>query len=513
MGKPYLRVDSEDKVTGRAHYAGDIRLDGMLYARILRPPAHGATLKSADTSAAEKVEGAQVVRDGNMIAVLHETPDGADSALMKIKADWDVPQAQADDKTIFDYLLKNAPGGNVADRGGNLDEGRKRAAEVLEESYYNAYVAHAAMETHTALAHVEGDKATVWASTQAPFRVQPEVANALGLRPENVRVITPFVGGGFGGKTSGPQAVEAARLSRLAGKPVQVMWTRAEEFFLDTFRPASIIKIQSGITDAGEIVFWDNAVYYAGSRGSDLFYNVPNHRTSIYGEWMGGRVAHPFSVGAWRAPANNSNTHARESQIDVMAAKAGMDPIEFRIKNLEDKRMIRVLETAAEKSGWKPAKAPSGRGFGVACGIDAGTYVATIAEVAVDKVTGRIQVKRVVCAQEMGIVINPAGATIQMEGCITMGLGYALAEEIRFNGGRILDKNFATYSLPRFSWLPKIETVLVEANDISPQGGGEPAIVTMGGVIANAVFDATGARPMQLPMTRQRVKQAMANQT
>jgi CO/xanthine dehydrogenase Mo-binding subunit len=216
-------------------------------------------------------------------------------------------------------------------------------------------------------------------------------------------------------------------------------------------------------------------------------------------------------VGPWRAPANNTNTFARESQIDIMASKANMDPVEFRLKNLTDDRMSRVLRAAAEQFDWTPSKSPSGRGLGVACGIDSGTYVATIAQVEADRTKGHIQVKRVVCAQDMGVVINPEGARLQMEGCITMGLGYVLSEEIHFKGGRILDLNFDTYELPRFSWVPKIETVLVKAEDISAQGGGEPAIICMGAVIANAIYDATGARLSQLPMTPARVKEAVAN--
>jgi len=191
-----------------------------------------------------------------------------------------------------------------------------------------------------------------------------------------------------------------------------------------------------------------------------------------------------------------------------MAAAAGIDPVEFRLKNLTDAKMLGVVKAAAERFGWTPAKAPSKRGYGVACGIDAGTSVATIAEVAVDAKTGKVQVKRVVCAQDMGIVINPEGAKIQMEGCITMGLGYTLTEEVHFKDGKILDTNFDTYELPRFSWVPKIETVIIDSKE-TPQGGGEPAIILMGAVIANAIFDATGARLFQLPMTPDRVKGAL----
>jgi len=470
-------------------------------------------LKSLDVSAVERLEGFKLVRDDDLIAVLHKNPDEAENALAQIKAEWDLPEAQPDDESIFEHLLRKAARSNIAERKGDVGTGEKLADSVIEETYLNSYVAHATMETHAALANVESDKATVWASTQTPFRLQEELVGVLGLTSENVRVITPFVGGGFGGKSNNLQAVEAGRLSKLAGKPVQVAWSRKEEFFYDTFRPAAVVKIKSGITESGKAVLWDYNVYFAGERGSTLFYDIPHHRTAVCGEWGRGDGAHPFATGPWRAPSNNTNTFARESHIDIMAAKAGMDPLEFRLKNLADERMIRTLKAAAERFGWTPSKAPSGRGVGIACGVDSGTYVSTIAEVKVDEETGKVQVKRVVCAQDMGIVVNPEGAKLQMEGCITMGLGYALTEELRFRGGDILTSNFNTYEIPRFSWVPEIETILVKAEEISPQGGGEPAIIVMGGVIANAVCDATGARLFQLPMTPERIKAAIAKRT
>jgi isoquinoline 1-oxidoreductase len=509
VGKPVSRTDAAEKVTGKAVFAGDIRLPGMLYARILRPPAHGAKIKSVDTSAAEKIKEVRVVKDGDLIAVLHKHPDGAEKALTKIKVQYDLPEAKVDDKTIFDHLLKVAPEGEAVDQGGNLQTGEKLSTDIFEETYLNSYVAHATTETHTAVAKIEGDKATVWASTQTPFRAKESIAQVLGFPPENVRVIPLFVGGGFGGKTSNRQADEAARLAKLAGKPVQVAWSRAEEFFYDTFRPAAVVKIKSGIKDSGKISLWDYTVYFAGERGSQQFYDIPHHRTSSTGGgWRGTPGSHPFGTGAWRAPANNTNTFARESQIDIMAIKAGKDPLEFRLKNLKDKRMIRVLTAVAEKFGWAKSKPSNGRGYGISLGIDAGTYVAHMAEVEVDK-KGAVQVKRVVCAQDMGLSINPEGAKMQMEGCITMGLGYALTEEIHFKGGEILDLNFDTYEIPRFSWIPKIETVIIDAKDSPPQGGGEPAIICMGAVVANAIYDATGARLFQLPMTPERIKAAL----
>jgi CO/xanthine dehydrogenase Mo-binding subunit len=216
----------------------------------------------------------------------------------------------------------------------------------------------------------------------------------------------------------------------------------------------------------------------------------------------------PFAVGPWRAPGANANAFGRESQIDIMAAKAGIDPVEFRMKNLTDARMRRVLDAAAKQFGWTPKAGPSGRGVGVAIGADAGAYVANMAEIRVDKTSGRIQVTRVVCAQDCGIVVNPDGAKQQIEGGVTMGLGYCLTEEVHFKNGDVIDRNFGTYQLPRFSWLPKIETVMI-ASDQPPQGGGEPSIVPMGAVLANALFDATGVRMRQLPLTAPRVLAAL----
>ena len=509
VGKPADRKDAVLKATGKAQYAGDIRLPGMLYARILRPPAHGAKLKTIDLSGAEKTEGARVIQDGEMIAVLHSSFDLAEAALSKVKAEWEVPEATVDDETIYEHLVKVAPAGDVVEEKGNLEEGRKLAASVFEETYFAPYVAHAPMEPHTATAKIEDGAATVWASTQRPFGLQEEVAQTIGLAMEKVRIITPFVGGGFGGKNRNLQSVEAARLAKLAGAPVQVAWSRSEEFFYDTFQPAAVVKITSGLDAANKLVLWDYDIFFAGERTSQPFYDIPHYRILSRGSWgRGGGGAHPFEVGAWRAPGSNTNTFAREVHMDVMAAKAGLDPMEFRLLNLKDERMKRALAAAADKFGWNPAKAPSGRGVGVACVNYLNTYVATMAEVGVEK-SGAVKVKRVVCVQDMGRVINPDGARAQIEGCITMGLGYCLSEEIHFRGGAIQDRNFDSYEIPRFSWLPQIETILVDNPGLEPQGGGEPPIVNMGAVVANAIFDATSARLFRVPITPARLKKAL----
>jgi CO/xanthine dehydrogenase Mo-binding subunit len=192
-----------------------------------------------------------------------------------------------------------------------------------------------------------------------------------------------------------------------------------------------------------------------------------------------------------------------------MAAAAGIDPLEFRLKNLKDEKMIACLKACADKFGYVPAKLPSGRGIGMACGTDAGTWVALMAEVKVDKDTGHVKVVRVTCAQDMGLCVNPQGTLLQIEGCIIMGLGYALSEEILFDGGVIHNTGFDNFSIPKFSWVPKIDAVILDRKDKPPKGGGEPAIIAIGAIIANAIYDATGARLYRMPMTPERVLEAL----
>jgi len=505
MGTSPLRMDRVEKVTGRAKYAGDLRLPGMLRARILRPPAHGATLTSVDTSDAESIPGVTVVNQDGIVAVLHEDREVAGHALTLIKAQFDVPDPTVDNATIWDHLVAAAPNGRTGQSAGDLAAGEGASAKIFEHTYYDNYVAHAPMEPHTSLAQREGDKITVWSSTQSPFGDQGRIAQRLGLDQAQVRVITPYVGGGFGGKASGNQALEAAQLAWITGRPVQVLWTREEEFFYDTFHAAAVVKVRSGLDDNGRVQLWDYHVYMAGTRGSEVLYDVPNTAVASHSS----NSAHPFATGAWRGPGANTNIFARESQIDIMAADAGIDPLEFRLRNATDPRVRSTLEAVARLADYTPAPTPSGRGLGIACGLDAGTYVAHIGEVSVDRATGKVKVERMWCAQEMGVVVNPVGATMQMEGCIQMGLGYSLMERIHFQGGDIQDRNFNTYRIPHFEDLPEIHTVLVPNDGLSPQGGGEPAIVCIGATIANAIYDACGSRVFTMPFSPEQVLAGM----
>jgi nicotinate dehydrogenase subunit B len=511
IGQSIPRPDGRAKVTGKAKYTGDTRVPGMVYARILRPPVHGARLLKADTSAAAKIPGVTIVHEDGLIAALHADPETAAKALDQIQAQYDTPAPEVDDTTIYDYLLKSPPPVVEQEKRGDLAAGEKAAAQVLVNKFVFPYGAHAPIETHTALAKIEGGKATVWISTQGPFPARQTIAKAIGFAPEDVHVITPLVGGAFGGKYQSGQSVEAARLAKITGKPVMVMWTREEEFFLDSFRPASIVVFKTGMDTNGKICLWDYSVYYAGQRSSENFYDSPHAITRVYGRGTGGETQHPFATGAWRSPGGMVNTFARECHIDIMAAKAKMDPLDFRLQNISEPRVRKVLLTAAEKFGWKKAAAPSGRGVGMACGYDAETYVAKIAEITLDRSSGNVRLKRLVCAQDMGTVVNPEGAIMQAEGCIMMALGYTFTEEVHFKGGNILTRSFSDYEVPKFSVMPEIEVTLVKNDSLPPKGGGEPAIVGVGAAVANAFYNLTGARFYQFPMTPDRVKKILAS--
>jgi isoquinoline 1-oxidoreductase len=506
IGKSYNRVDALEKVTGKAKYSADIQLPGMLYARIVRPPEHGAKLVSSDISKAEAMEGVTVIKDGDFIVALHAYPEKADQAASAIETQWEPQPSKADSETIFSHILETANNSKVEHSGGDLESGKEEAELHFEEEFHDGYKAHASIEPHAATCVFEDDKLTMWASSQTPFGTRQQISEELNLPLENVHLKQIYIGGGFGGKIYNRQALEVARIAKkMEGKPIQLMWNRKEEFMYDMFRSAAVVKINSGMKNDGTMTYFDFNAYCSGSRGTDTFYGVPNHKTTTYN----GDGVHPFGTGAWRAPGNPTNTFARESHIDIMAHKIGMDPLEFRRKNISNNRAMRSLNLAAEKFDWQ-AKLPEGHGKGIAVGFDAGTFVSIIAEVKVDKSTGEVKVIRAVVGQDMGQVVNPAGADIQAEGCVNMGLGYSLTEDIDFDWGKVKDENFDDYQLPLFSMIPeKIESVYADAMDEAPQGGGEPAIISVGGAIANAVFDACGARVYRMPITPERVLAAL----
>lgn len=506
IGKPFPSLNAISKVTGKATYTGDIKLPEMVYATIVRPKVYGSKKITVNASELSKFEGVQLIEDKNLVAVVHADPEVANKAAKSVEVVWEAPEAKANTETIFQYLEDTIKNSRVHEEGGSLAEGKAVSTKLIKASYFDGYVAHASMETHCATCYFEGDKLTMWASTQSPFGTRDAVAKALDMPLEKVHVKQILLGGGFGGKGNSDQSIEAAIIAKSCGKPVQLVWSRSEEFMYDKYRTAALMKASSGVDNEGKLILWDFDIYCAGTRGTNLFYGVANNRTRIFNK----RNIHPFATGAWRAPGNNSTTFARESHIDVTAHAAGISPLTFRLNNINDAYMKATLELAVDTFGWDKTK-KEGHGYGIALGTDAGTRVAMIAEVHVDKTTGVVKPIRVVCAQDMGQVVNPHGATMQTEGGITMGIGYALYEDIEFNGGAIKTKNFNNYEITRFSTTPEIECVFIDKMDAKPEGGGEPAIVCVGGAIANAIFDACGARVNQMPITPERILEAIKN--
>ena len=500
IGKPIISTDAIAKVTGTAQYSGDVKLSGMVYATVVRPKIVGSKKVAVDASQLDNFFGVELINVGDLVAVVHLDPEVSSKAARKVKVSWDAPEQKMDNETIFNYLEDNISNNDIFEEEGSLEVGKINSKTILKAQYQDGYKAHAPMETHTATCYFEDDKLTIWTSTQTPFGTQDQLAKALEIPKENVHVKQIFLGGGFGGKIYNQQAIEAALIAKSCKKPVQLVWSRKEEFMYDKFRPAAVINVTSGVDENGKLNLWEFDIYCAGTRGTKLFYDVENNKTRMFNE----RDIHPFGTGAWRAPGNNSTTFARESHIDVTAFETGIDPLEFRLKNLKSENMIAALKLGAEEFGWNRTK-KEGHGFGIALGEDAGTSVVMIAEVHVDKKTGVVTPIKLVCSQDMGQVVNPHGATVQTEGGITMGLGYALYEDIEFNGGLVKSRNFSNYTITKFSNTPKIECLFMNKMDSKPQGGGEPAIICVGGAIANAVFDACGARVTRMPLTPERV--------
>jgi nicotinate dehydrogenase subunit B len=502
MGRESKRLDGVEKVTGRAVYSQDVIRPGMLFARVLRQPAYGARPSSADTSTAALMPGVvEVVNERRLIAVLAETDEAADRAFDVLRSEWSEPPAPISQWDLPARLAAEPRDAVATQEAGDVEQGLARAAHQLEATYYVPYLPVAPMEPRAAVAEWKGDDLTVWAGAQRPFGIRGELAEFFQLPESQVRVITPEIGGAFGGKSLYGPAIEAARLARIAGRPVRVAYSRLEEMTWSTFRPAALITIRSGFDATGTITAWDyHAVHsttdrpHIGQRGSETPYAAPNVRVVV----AAGPA--PLQPGSYRSLGCAVNHFARESHIDEIAAALGMDPVELRLKNLPDPRYRRVLEAAATQFNWQPLPGARGTGVGVAIGLDVGSYIAEC--VAIELQGKEAQVRRVTAAMDCGLVFNPEGARSQVEGAIIMGLGGALFEAAEFEGGRLLNGSFARYRVPRINQTPQIEVQLVGADQNASTGAGEPGIVPIAPAIANALHNLTGRRIRELPIQR-----------
>jgi isoquinoline 1-oxidoreductase len=500
-GTPVPKANGREFVTGKHKYPSDISLPGMMFGKVLRAQGFNATLDSLDTSAAEKLPGVKLVRDGDFIGVVAPDAYTAEQAIAAIKAKWTVP-SQPSNKNIFEYL-KNTP--ESARGGARPDASAQPAAAAntqpadsavvqLAQQYTVQYIAHAPLEPRAAVAQWKDSKLTVWTGTQRPFAVKDELVNAFHLDPTQVRVIQPDMGSGYGGKHTGDAAVEAARLAKAAGQPVRLVWTREEEFTWAYLRPGGLMELKGSIQRDGTLVAWEHHNYNSGNAGLPTPYNVANPVTQYHASKT------PLRQGSYRALASTANHFARESFMDELAHAIGMDPLAFRRKNLTEPRLLAVLNAAADKFGWGASKSTPTRGFGIACGMEKGGHVATCAEVAIDVATKKVRIVRVVSAWESGAVVNPDGLRNQNMGAIVQGIGGALFEAIRFSDGRILNPHFESYRVPRFSDTPQVEIVLLDRKDIASAGAGETGLVGLAPAVGNAIFAATGTRLRDMPM-------------
>jgi len=495
-GKAIPKKDACSFVTGEHKYTPDLRRPGMLYGKVLRPPSFGATLTSYDGKSTQAMSEVVIVRDGDFIGAAASNEREASKALEAIHTEWkEVPQTSS--KELFSYLKQNAKaGGDDRSRRikGSVENGLASATHHLDATYTVAFIAHAPLEPRAAVAEWSEGKLTVWTGSQRPFAVRDELADVFHLAAQNVRVIVPDTGSAYGGKHTGDAALEAARLARAAGRPVQVVWTRDEEFTWAYFRPAGVMEIKSGIAGDGTLTAWEFHNYNSGMSAIETPYVVPNQHIEFH------TTQCPLRSGSYRGLAATANFFARECHMDELARAAELDPLEFRLKNLSDPRLRAVLEAAAKSFGWPRKKTQTGQGFGIAGGFEKGGYVATCAEVAVDRNSGGVRVVRITTAFECGAIVNPDGLRNQVIGANIQGLGGALFEAIEFENGRITNPRFSRYRVPRFRDVPDVEAVLLDRKDLPSAGAGETPIMGVAPAIGNAIFDAAGVRLRGLPL-------------
>jgi isoquinoline 1-oxidoreductase len=465
----------------------------MLFGRVVRPAALNSSLVSADTKAAEAIPGVTVVRDGDFIGIAAPDRVTLTRAEKAIAVHWKAP-GQPGTAQLFEQLKRESSpsrgGGRLV---GSIEAGMAAAEKKLSQSYTVAYIAHAPLEPRAAIAEWNGNKLTVRTGTQRPFGVRSELAEAFHIPEESVHVIVPDTGSGYGGKHTGECAIEAARMARASGKPVKLVWTREEEFMWAYFRPAGVIEVSSGVKNDGTVTAWEFHNYNSGASAIQSKYAFPNQNIQFHSSKS------PLRQGSYRGLAATANHFAREVHMDELAQLVGMDPVQFRLKNIQDQRLKAVLEAAAKSFGW-PAKKQDGRGAGIACGFEKGSYIATAAEVSVDPKTQRVKLERIVASFECGAIVNPMHLHNQVEGAVVQAIGGALFEAIDFQNGQILNGKFSRYRVPRFSDVPPIEIVLLDRKDLPSAGAGETPIVGLAPALSSAIFEATGQRLRSLPL-------------
>jgi CO/xanthine dehydrogenase Mo-binding subunit len=507
LGTPVRKVTGRDIVTGAHKYPSDIIRPGMLYGKILRPPAYGAELESIDypPTTAETAD-VKATHDGNFVGFAAPTSFQAERAreIIAKTAKWKLKSDQPSSDDLYAHLTSHSRPGR-RDVKGSPDDLLKRDS-VHRADYNIAYIQHAPMEPRAAVAEWQDGNLTVWTGTQQPQNVRQELARAFSISADRIRVIVPDTGGGFGGKHSGEVAVEAARLAKAAGKPVHLRWTRQEEFTWAYFRPAGVIKIAAALGDDNSITAWEQINYNSGGSALGTPYAIANTASEFK------NCDAPLRPGSYRALASTANIFARESMMDELASKAGENPLAYRLRHLKDERLRNVLTAAAEKfdwnAKWKANSSPQSEGFGLACGTEKGSFAAACVRVSVDSVAGTYKLLDITEAYECGAIQNPRNLQSQVEGAIMQGLGGAGWEEMKFKDAEILNPRFSQYRVPRFKDMPRIETVLLDRKDLASVGAGETPIVAIAPAIANALAHAAQMRIRSLPIRNEKFRSA-----
>lgn len=525
IGHSVPRKDIPAKVTGQAIYGYDMRVEGMKYGAIARPPTIEGKLTAADAGDAATQPGVHtVVTEEDFAGIVADSRAAARAALGSLQLTWDEGKRWQQEE-LDQIVTVGESGGITIQKEGNAPRLLQDGATLTAE-YRSPFAVQTPLEAQAALADVQGDSARVWVSTQMQGRTADVVAEAIGLEVSQVEVIPTYLGGGFGRKAGFEVAVEAARLSKAAGVPVHVGWDRTEELRHGYFRPPTHHVLAAKLRDDGAIEAFEHqqasgdvafgflpgflqavmGADFGATRGARVPYAVPHLQTVAH------RAILPVRTGWWRGLGLLANVFAIESFMDELAHAANIDPLAFRLahmpKGQRGQRMKAVLEAAAEKAGWGEA-APEGRARGLACCIDADTAVAQVAEVSVDAENGQVRVHKITAAMDCGLTVNPNGAAAQVEGNIMWGVGSTFIEEMTVKDGAIALNNFDTYPLLTMRDAPDVEVILLEAGDGIPRGVGEPPMGPVAASIANAIFNLTGARLRQLPFTPARVQGAL----
>jgi CO/xanthine dehydrogenase Mo-binding subunit len=573
LGTPVPRIEIPAIVAGQFEYVHNVRVPGMLHGRVVRPPEVGAAVASVDEGSVHGMPGlVKVVVRKNFVGVVAEKPWQAIQAAGKLKVSWTNGAGLPSHRGFHDHLRRQKPTRDTfLVNSKDVDEKLAGAATVVKATYLYPYQMHGSIGTACAVADVQGGKATIWSATQAVFPLKSSAALLLGLQPENVHVIFRMGAGCYGCNGADPVSYDAALLSQAVGRPVRVQLTRKDEMAWENYGFAFVIDQKAAVAADGTISAWDheswsptmggrpggnnpgNVVtgYLAGFEPAAFtprspapdpmaFANnsnaVPSYVTGCVSGRCGGtgsiasqrvlthNVQSAFFTGPLRSPERLQNTFAHESFMDEIAAAVKSDPVEYRLRHLKDPRLMAVVRSAVQAAGWqaRPSPRPNIRrngvtsGRGMSCVLYEGDngYCAMVAEVDVNQDTGRVTVRRMVIANDCGPISNPDGLRNQLEGGALQGMSRALLEEVVWDDHKVTSVDWRTYPpLYLGADVPAIETVLVNQPDARATGAGETAVTVAAGAIANAIFDATGARVRQAPFTPERVKAALDGRT